>query len=141
MALGEVDAFLSHSWSDSAEHKWQELERWAKEFTEKNQKEPVRPLASSPRTVRLGWLPRLRRSLSTGALSTGALSTGALSSLSSAQLLFLDKACIMQNAIDKTLANLPIFVAGCNHMVILAGPSYVTRLWCLLEVFCFWSAR
>jgi len=93
VALGEVDAFLSHSWSDSAEHKWHELARWAAEFTEEHKREP---------------------------------------------LVFLDKACIMQNAIDETLANLPIFVAGCNHFVVLAGATYTTRLWCLLEVFCFW---
>ena len=47
----------------------------------------------------------------------------------------------MQNAIDETLANLPIFVAGCNHFVVLAGATYTTRLWCLLEVFCFWRSR
>ena len=45
--LGMVDAFLSHSWSDSAPHKWAALSKWAKEQQ-----------ASSPATELLVWLDK-----------------------------------------------------------------------------------
>ena len=39
--LGEVDAFLSHSWRDDAESKWQALSAWAFEFTETQGRSPI----------------------------------------------------------------------------------------------------
>ena len=41
-----------------------------------------------------------------------------------------DKACLRQDNIDKSLASLPIFLSGCEHLLILAGDTYVSRLWC-----------
>ena len=32
---------------------------------------------------------------------------------------------------------LPIFLAGCDTLLIIAGPTYTQRLWCLMEVFVF----
>jgi len=32
---------------------------------------------------------------------------------------------------------LPVFLASCNELVILAGETYLLRLWCVVEVFCF----
>ena len=86
--LGACDAFISHSWSDSPEHKWRSLSRWAREFEEREGREPR---------------------------------------------VWLDKACITQSAIDEQLGCLPIFVAGCREMIICAGPTYLDRLWCLIE--------
>lgn len=40
-----------------------------------------------------------------------------------------DKACIDQTRIDEALACLPVFLAGCESLLILPGESYVTRLW------------
>jgi hypothetical protein len=50
---------------------------------------------------------------------------------------WLDKACIDQSNIDESLKCLPVFLAGAQRMVILAGPSYPRRLWCIIEAFTF----
>jgi len=51
---------------------------------------------------------------------------------------WLDKACIDQNAnIDDQLVALPIFLSGCKELLIIAGPTYTSRLWCTMEVFTF----
>ena len=51
-----------------------------------------------------------------------------------------DKACIDQ--IDpvkkqKGINCLPIFLAGCQTLLIVAGPTYCSRLWCVMEIFTF----
>ena len=51
--------------------------------------------------------------------------------------LWLDKACIDQNNIDQSLACLPIFLSGCQNLLIVAGPTYCSRLWCVMEIFTF----
>lgn len=50
---------------------------------------------------------------------------------------WLDKCCIDQNDIEADLRCLPIFLAGCQELVVLSGTTYLTRLWCILEVFAF----
>ena len=50
---------------------------------------------------------------------------------------WLDKVCIDQDNIDASLAVLPIFLSGCQQLLILPGPSYPTRLWCVMEIFTF----
>ena len=50
---------------------------------------------------------------------------------------WLDKGCIDQQRIDESLVCLPIYLAGCHHLVVLVGPSYVRRLWCVMECFTF----
>lgn len=52
-------------------------------------------------------------------------------------LIWLDKACIDQDNLNEALAVLPIFMAGCRSLLIIAGTTYTTRLWCLLEIFTF----
>ena len=50
------------------------------------------------------------------------------------------KACIDQSAqssITEALACLPVYLSGCRQLLVLAGPTYVTRLWCVLEIFTF----
>ncbi len=51
--------------------------------------------------------------------------------------LWLDKACIDQTAIESDLQCLPVFLAGCDTLLILAGKTYTQRLWCVLEMFVF----
>ena len=52
-------------------------------------------------------------------------------------VLWLDKACIDQDDIDASLLGLPIYVSGCTRLLVLDGPTYSTRLWCIMEIFCF----
>ena len=39
--VGEVDAFVSHSWSDNAHRKWRALQTWRNEFRARAQDEPT----------------------------------------------------------------------------------------------------
>lgn len=34
---------------------------------------------------------------------------------------------------------LPVYLAGCDTLLVLAGPTYTTRLWCIVELFIFFS--
>jgi len=43
---------------------------------------------------------------------------------------WLDKLCIDQRNVQEALACLPIFLAGCDRLLVLAGPTYSSRLWC-----------
>ena len=49
--------------------------------------------------------------------------------------IWLDKACISQASIDDCLATLPVNLAACRYLVILLGPTYLSRLWCVIEIF------
>ena len=52
-------------------------------------------------------------------------------------MLWLDKACINQQDIAASLACLPVYLAGCQKLLVLAGKTYKERLWCVVEVFTF----
>jgi len=78
--LGDVHAFLSHSWHDEAAPKWSVLAAWGAK-----RQEP---------------------------------------------LLWLDKACIDQQRIDESLAALPVYLSGCQDLLVIVGPTYTRRLWC-----------
>eukprot|EP00966_Prymnesium_polylepis_P290966 6719599-Prymnesium_polylepis.2 len=41
VALGKVDAFLSHSWHDDPSLKWQALNLWASAFRHANARQPL----------------------------------------------------------------------------------------------------
>jgi len=91
--LGDVDAFVSHSWSDDSDAKWEVLQQWIQEFKkDHNGQEPT---------------------------------------------LWIDKYCIDQNNIEESLACLPVFLAGTRQLLILCGPTYLQRLWCLVEIMVF----
>lgn len=48
-----------------------------------------------------------------------------------------DKYCISQtdaSTIDSELACLPLWLAGCTELVVLFGPEYLSRTWCLMEI-------
>eukprot|EP00930_Biecheleria_cincta_P087381 TRINITY_DN7661_c0_g1_i1.p1 TRINITY_DN7661_c0_g1~~TRINITY_DN7661_c0_g1_i1.p1 ORF type:complete len:217 (+),score=34.11 TRINITY_DN7661_c0_g1_i1:118-768(+) len=94
--LGVCDAFLSHSWHDDAELKWEALWTWCEDFQTAHGRAP---------------------------------------------LLWLDKTCIDQNDIVADLACLPVFLAGCNTLLIISGTTYTSRLWCIVELFVFMTMR
>lgn len=48
-----------------------------------------------------------------------------------------DKACIRQDNITANLECLPVFLAGCQRLLVVAGPTYFERLWCIMEIFVF----
>ena len=77
--MGDVSAFVSHSWSDQGALKYSHVQEFA------------------------------------AAHNGGDC------------LLWLDKACIDQTNIDTNLACLPVFLSGCNSLLVLAGPTYATR--------------
>ena len=54
-------------------------------------------------------------------------------------MLWLDAACVPQDSsTDRSLALLPLYIAGCQHMLVLAGSTFIERLWCVIEIFfCF----
>ena len=47
------------------------------------------------------------------------------------------QACIDQQNIPASLACLPVFLAGCKQLLVLAGLTYSSRLWCAMELFVF----
>ena len=51
--------------------------------------------------------------------------------------LWFDKYCIDQTRIEDSLACLPVCLAGCTKLIILCGETYLSRLWCLIEIFVF----
>merc|ERR1719193_800542 len=50
---------------------------------------------------------------------------------------WFDKCCIDQNNIEVDLRCLPIFLTGCEKLVVLCGATYLKRLWCVMEIFTF----
>uniref|UniRef100_A0A7S3WFN8 TIR domain-containing protein n=2 Tax=Emiliania huxleyi TaxID=2903 RepID=A0A7S3WFN8_EMIHU len=52
-------------------------------------------------------------------------------------LIWLDKGCINQQAIDESLSSLPVYLAGCRELLVLAGETYTRRLWCVMEMLVF----
>lgn len=52
-------------------------------------------------------------------------------------VVWLDKCCVDQNSIDEDLRCLPVFLKGCSKLVVLCGPTYLSRLWCILEIFVY----
>jgi len=51
--------------------------------------------------------------------------------------LWFDKLCVDQSNIEDDLACLPIFLAGCNSLLVTCGRTYTTRLWCCVELFVY----
>mmetsp|Transcript_4838 Transcript_4838/g.13521 ORF Transcript_4838/g.13521 Transcript_4838/m.13521 type:complete len:574 (-) Transcript_4838:5-1726(-) len=51
--------------------------------------------------------------------------------------MWFDKCCIDQNNIDRDLRCLPVFLSGCKKLVVFVGPTYLSRLWCIMELFTF----
>merc|ERR1712217_404358 len=51
--------------------------------------------------------------------------------------IWFDKACIDQSDIKADLLGLPVFLSGCKELLVLCGPTYFQRLWCVMELFTF----
>ena len=49
---------------------------------------------------------------------------------------WLDKVCIDQSKITESLRALPIFLVSCKRMLIIAGPTYIHRLWYVILPAC-----
>jgi hypothetical protein len=101
--MGEVTAFLSHSWRDDEEapgatHR--AVGQWARQ-----QRRNLRPTGTEPTSME--------------------------------PTIWLDRACIDQNNIQQSLACLPVFLAGCQTLLVVAGKTYCSRLWCVMELFAF----
>lgn len=47
------------------------------------------------------------------------------------------QACIDQDNIESSLHCLPVFLSGCQSLLVLHGPSYTSRLWCVMELFVY----
>ena len=90
--IGECDRFLSHSWRDNAQLKWNEIWDWCEKFRAEKGRAPT---------------------------------------------LWLDKLCIDQKNIFDDLECLPVFLGGCKGILICSGTTYMTRLWCIVELFVF----
>lgn len=56
-------------------------------------------------------------------------------------VLWFDKVCIDQTDIQRDLQCLPIFLAGCNNLLITCGETYTRRLWCCVELFVYMNMR
>jgi len=89
---GTIDAFISHSWSDDADAKWEALQEWRARFKARHRREPV---------------------------------------------IWFDRLSIDQSTIATSIELLPVYLAGCQSVVALAGETYLTRLWCVMELFVF----
>lgn len=50
---------------------------------------------------------------------------------------WIDKICLSQRDISRYLSCLPVYMSGCRHIVLLAGPTYFMRLWTIVELFTF----
>jgi len=48
---------------------------------------------------------------------------------------WLDKVCIDQQDIEGCLKSLSIYLMGCRSTLALVGETYMTRLWCVLELY------
>ena len=85
-----IDFFVSHSWHDTPESKWQVLTSHFMKFKAKYKRSPT---------------------------------------------FWFDKACIPQDKITEGIRNLPVNVMSCRKFLVLLGDTYVTRLWCIWELF------
>ena len=54
-----------------------------------------------------------------------------------APTVWLDTVCLDNNELSIDLLCLPIFVSGCRHFLIINGPTWASRLWCVVEFFTF----
>jgi hypothetical protein len=90
--LGDIDVFLSHSWHDDADAKWEAMQCWRASFMKLHGREPR---------------------------------------------CWIDKYCIDQTNIAQDLMCLPIYLAGSQRLLILQGPTYLNRLWCIMELLVF----
>ena len=93
--FGDIDAFISHSWHDPSDDKWDGIQLWREQFKMKYGREPR---------------------------------------------VWFDKCCIDQLSIDDSLMCLPVHLAACKKFLMIAGSTYTSRIWCIMEIFVFLAA-
>ena len=49
--------------------------------------------------------------------------------------------CLDQRQIEQQVALLPVYVCGCKEFLALIGPTYTSRLWCVMECFAFLAIK
>ena len=49
--------------------------------------------------------------------------------------MWIDKGCLAQSSLADCLSTLPCYLAACERLLILLGPTYLSRVWCCLELF------
>ena len=47
---------------------------------------------------------------------------------------WIDALCLNQQRLDQSLAALPLYLAGCQQLLVLYGRSFPSRLWCIMEL-------
>jgi hypothetical protein len=52
---------------------------------------------------------------------------------------WFDKLCLDQKDLQQDLECLPVFEMSCTNLLVLCGPTYPTRLWCILELYVWFS--
>ena len=123
--LGEVDAFVSHSWSDDGNAKFDQLHEWAGGQSRFVWLDKARDERASPQSRR-----RRRRRCRRRRRRRRASPRSLRREPNSPCVRVRVQACIDQLLdIEGSLACLPVFLSGCQQLLILAGPTYTTRLW------------
>ncbi|KAG8459929.1 hypothetical protein KFE25_010978 [Diacronema lutheri] len=52
-------------------------------------------------------------------------------------LLWVDRFCIVTCDVSMCVACLPVFVSSCNTLLVLFDETFLSRLWCIVELWCF----
>ena len=52
---------------------------------------------------------------------------------------WFDKACLVPSEAYIDLGCLPVYIMACKRMLILSGLTYTKRLWCIWELYTFFS--
>lgn len=52
---------------------------------------------------------------------------------------WLDRCCLQAEQLSSLLPCLPLYCAACDRLLALRGPTYLTRLWCAVEIFVFYE--
>eukprot|EP00617_Octactis_speculum_P011043 CAMPEP_0185791112 /NCGR_PEP_ID=MMETSP1174-20130828/158192_1 /TAXON_ID=35687 /ORGANISM="Dictyocha speculum, Strain CCMP1381" /LENGTH=447 /DNA_ID=CAMNT_0028486017 /DNA_START=624 /DNA_END=1967 /DNA_ORIENTATION=- len=87
----DIDFFVSHSWRDDPNKKWECLQSCATDFMKRRKRYPT---------------------------------------------FWIDKFCLRQGEhASDALRGLCAYVTACNRTLMLCGPTYHTRLWCVFELF------
>jgi len=56
-------------------------------------------------------------------------------------LLWIDRFCVGSHDVPMSIACLPVFVSSCNTMLVLFDETFLSRLWCIVELWCFLAVR
>merc|ERR1719197_1204731 len=56
-----------------------------------------------------------------------------------APTLWIDKVCLDQSRISDALRMLPANVMAADRLLVVHGPTYASRLWCVIELFCIFA--